>query len=68
VGKRKIFYDVWGDTVNLASRMEATGLPGRLQLSPDAYERLEGQFAAQKRGPIDVKGKGTMMTWLVIDG
>lgn len=65
VGTRKFFYDVWGDTVNVASRMESTGVPGRIQVSQDAYVHLKGEFVLEARGAIDVKGKGEMLTWFL---
>ena len=65
VGLRKFFYDVWGDAVNLASRMESTGVPGRIQVSPETYDRLKDRHQFEQRGPITVKGKGRMTTWLV---
>jgi adenylate cyclase len=66
VGTKKFFYDVWGDTVNIASRMESTGVPGRIQVSTETYERVKDQFELESRGAIDVKGKGSMTTWFVI--
>jgi adenylate cyclase len=66
VGTKKFFYDVWGDAVNVASRMESTGVPGRIQISSETYTRLNDQFEFESRGPIDVKGKGQMTTWLLI--
>jgi adenylate cyclase len=66
VGTRKFFYDVWGDAVNVASRMESTGEPGKIQVSQDTFERLNGEFVLESRGVIDVKGKGEMQTWFLI--
>ena len=66
VGTRKFFYDVWGDAVNIASRMESTGVPGKIQVSQDTYERLNGEFLLESRGVIEVKGKGEMQTWFLI--
>ena len=63
VGARKFFYDVWGDAVNVASRMESTDVEGRIQVPNDVYERLNGRFSFEDRGEIDVKGKGLMHTW-----
>jgi adenylate cyclase len=63
VGARKFFYDVWGDAVNVASRMEATDVEGRIQVPHDVYQRLTNAFDFEDRGEIDVKGKGTMHTW-----
>jgi adenylate cyclase len=65
VGTRKFFYDVWGDAVNIASRMESTGEPGKIQVSQDIYERLNCEFLLESRGVIDVKGKGEMQTWFL---
>lgn len=65
IGRRKFAYDVWGDTVNVAARMEETGLPGRIQLPANMVERLKPRFKTTSRGSIEVKGKGLMQTaWL----
>jgi adenylate cyclase len=66
VGTRKIFYDVWGDTVNVASRMETTGEAGAIQVAPETYRLLKEHFELAERGPIDVKGKGSMNTWMLL--
>ena len=66
VGTRKFFYDVWGDAVNVAARMETTGSAGRIQVSQDVYERLRDEFVLEARGEIDVKGKGRMPTWFLV--
>ncbi len=63
IGKTKFQYDVWGDTVNTASRMESHGVAGRIQMSASAYEVLKDEFVCEPRGAIDVKGKGSMQTW-----
>jgi adenylate cyclase len=56
---------LWGDTVNMASRMESRGLPGRIQVSPVTYQRLKYRYSLEDRGIIDVKGFGEMQTyWL----
>jgi adenylate cyclase len=65
IGMRKFVYDVWGDAVNIASRMESHGLPGKIQISEETHRRLCGEFACQRRGTIAVKGKGEMETWLL---
>ena len=65
IGKRKFIYDLWGDTVNTASRMESHGVPGTVQLTGLARELLAGKFHMQSRGTIDIKGKGQMETWLL---
>jgi adenylate cyclase len=67
VGTRKFFYDVWGDAVNVASRMESTGAPGKIQVSQETYERLNVEFVLESRGVVDVKGKGEMQTWFLIE-
>lgn len=65
IGMRKFAYDLWGDTVNLASRMETTGAAGRIQVTPEVYDRLKGRFVFESRGTIWVKGRGEMETyWL----
>lgn len=66
VGSRRFFYDVWGDAVNVASRMEATDSVGRIQVPEGMYERLKHDFVLQERGRIEIKGKGVMRTWYLI--
>ncbi len=66
VGSRKFFYDVWGDAVNVASRMESTCEPGRIQVAPDTRALLEERFQLEERGVIEVRGKGQMRTWFLI--
>ncbi|WP_116947155.1 adenylate/guanylate cyclase domain-containing protein [Jiangella endophytica] len=66
IGRRKFIYDLWGDTVNTASRMESHGLPGAIQVSPRVHERLRGRYRFRSRGTIEVKGKGPMPTWLLL--
>jgi len=66
VGSRRFFYDVWGDAVNVASRMEATDSVGRIQVPHSVYERLKDEFVFQERGNVDVKGKGVMRTWYLV--
>jgi adenylate cyclase len=63
VGSRRFFYDVWGDAVNVASRMETTDAVGHIQVPEVVYERLKHNFALQERGGIEIKGKGVMRTW-----
>jgi len=63
VGARKFFYDVWGDAVNVAARMETTDVEGRIQVPQAVYDRLNDRFVFEERGDIDVKGKGVMHTW-----
>ncbi|WP_207545444.1 adenylate/guanylate cyclase domain-containing protein [Mycolicibacter sinensis] len=66
VGNRRFFYDVWGDAVNLASRMESTGTQNRIQVPQDVYQRLSSDFVFEERGDVDVKGKGVMHTWFLV--
>lgn len=66
VGARRFFYDVWGDAVNVASRMESTDSVGRIQVPEAMHARLSAEFVLQERGSIDVKGKGPMRTWYLI--
>jgi len=66
IGIKKFIYDLWGDAVNIASRMESSGEPGRIQVTEATYERIKNQYIFEKRGKIPIKGKGEMMTyWLV---
>jgi adenylate cyclase len=66
VGTRKFFYDVWGDAVNTASRMESTGEAGKIQVAPTTRELLADRFELEERGVIEVRGKGPMRTWFLI--
>jgi len=66
VGTRKFFYDVWGDAVNTASRMESTGEAGQIQVAPKTHDLLADRFELQERGVIEVRGKGPMRTWFLI--
>ena len=65
IGRDKFIYDVWGDTVNVASRMEATGEPGRVHLTAETLAALGGRFAVEARAPVEVKGRGTMATYFL---
>jgi len=65
IGKRKFFYDVWGDVVNTASRMESHGVAGRIQMTDSTRRGLGKPFLVEKRGVIEVKGKGEMNTWFL---
>ncbi len=93
IGEKKFIYDLWGDTVNIASRMESSGEPGRIQVSEEAYQRLSSvigqqslvgsaaidqiltandqtakyQFVFEPRGEIEVKGKGLMRTYFLLE-
>ncbi len=66
IGTRKFIYDVWGDTVNVASRMESHGVPGRIQVTHAVRTRLAGRFDFESRGLVDVKGKGPLPTWFLL--
>ncbi len=66
VGREKFHYDLWGDTVNIASRMESHGLPDQIQVTEPVYERLKGDFAFERRGLIEVKGKGPTLTYFLV--
>jgi adenylate cyclase len=66
IGLKKFIYDVWGDTVNTASRMESTGVPGRVQVTTQTRDRLEHVFEFERRGIVDVKGKGPTETWFLL--
>lgn len=65
IGIRKFTYDLWGDTVNLASRMESHGFPGSIQVTRTVYERLHDRYTFTPRGTIEIKGKGKMETFLL---
>jgi class 3 adenylate cyclase len=65
IGTKKFIYDLWGDTVNIASRMESHGLPDNIQVTEATYKRLKKQYVFEERGPIQVKGKGEMNCYLL---
>ncbi len=66
IGVKKFIYDLWGDAVNVAFRMESSGIPGRIHVTLETYKRLKNTFLFEERGEIEVKGKGEMMTyWLI---
>jgi adenylate cyclase len=66
IGRRKFTYDLWGDVVNTASRMESHGVPGRIQVTAAVEARLRGRFAFEPRGPIEVKGKGRVEAFFLV--
>jgi guanylate cyclase len=68
IGKRRLVYDLWGDTVNVAARMASGGVAGRVQVTADSWRRLAGAFDAEPRGTVEVKGKGPMKTYLLASG
>ena len=67
IGIKKFIYDLWGDTVNLASRMESHGLSGQIQVTEAVYECLREKYDFTPRGEIDVKGKGRLETFFLVD-
>ncbi len=67
IGTKKFVYDVWGDTVNTASRMESHGLPGQIQVTEASFELLRNDFRLEERGFIEIKGKGKIRTYLLIE-
>jgi class 3 adenylate cyclase len=67
IGVRKFVYDVWGDVVNTASRMESQGVPGRIQITDSTQKRLGSNFIAENMGYKDIVGKGAMNTWCLLD-
>jgi class 3 adenylate cyclase len=66
IGQQKLMYDLWGDTVNTASRMESHGEVGKIQISRATYDLLGNEFICEPQGEIDVKGKGKLETWHLI--
>jgi adenylate cyclase len=66
IGRSKFIYDLWGDTVNTASRMESHGIRGSIQVTERAYHRLSRSFEFEERGTIEVKGKGHLRTYLLL--
>ena len=66
IDRKRFLYDLWGDAVNMASRMESHGTPGRIQITRSTYELLADEFECEPRGTIAVKGKGVVEAWYVI--
>jgi class 3 adenylate cyclase len=66
IGTTKFSYDLWGDTVNTASRMESQGVVGCIQVTERTYRRLRDRYRFERRGPIQVKGKGELVTWFLL--
>ncbi len=66
VGKKKFAYDIWGDTVNVASRMESNSEAGKINISENTYQLIKDHFDCEYRGEIDVKNKGMMKMYFVI--
>ena len=66
IGTKRFLYDLWGDAVNTASRMESHGTPGEIQITHATYELVKDDFVCTPRGTIPVKGKGEMETWYIV--
>lgn len=66
IGRNKPYYDVWGDTINVASRMESSGLPGRIQITPEVKDILGAHYDFESRGMVDIKGKGPMDVYFLV--
>lgn len=66
IGVKKFSYDLWGDAVNVASRMETSSLPGEIQITAATYDLVSDLFVCERKGMIDVKGKGEMEVWLLV--
>ena len=67
IGRKRFLYDLWGDAVNTASRMESQGTPGRIQITRATHDLIEDEFVCEPRGTISVKGKGEMETWYLLE-
>lgn len=67
IGTTKFQYDIWGDTVNTASRIESNGEAGRVHISEDTYRLIKDQFECEERGTVTVKGKGELKTWWLLE-
>jgi class 3 adenylate cyclase len=63
IGRKRFLYDLWGDAVNTASRMESAGVPNRIQVTRATYELIRDEFVLEPRGMVAVKGKGEIETW-----
>ncbi|MDJ1182427.1 adenylate/guanylate cyclase domain-containing protein [Roseofilum casamattae] len=66
IGIKKFSYDLWGDAVNVASRMETRGEPGKIQVTHETYQHLKDRYRFEERGKISIKGKGEMMTYFLL--
>jgi class 3 adenylate cyclase len=66
IGSHRFLYDIWGDTVNLASRLESQGLPGRVHVSPQTSQMLAGQYDLEARGLINLRGIGKVRTSFLV--
>jgi guanylate cyclase len=66
IGRKRFLFDLWGDAVNTASRMESHGTPGQIQVARGTYELLKGEFVFEPRGSVAIKGKGEIETWYLV--
>jgi adenylate cyclase len=66
IGRKRFLYDLWGDAVNMASRMETHGTPGMIQVGRATYELLRDEFELEPRGTVSIKGKGDVETWYLV--
>ena len=66
IGRKRFLYDLWGDAVNMASRMESHGTPGKIQVTRATYELLKEEFELERRGTVPIKGKGDVETWYLV--
>jgi guanylate cyclase len=66
IGRKRFLYDLWGDAVNMASRMESHGTPGQIQVTHATYELLCDEFELERRGTVPIKGKGDVETWYLV--
>jgi adenylate cyclase len=66
IGRRRFLYDLWGDSVNMASRMESHGSPGQIQVTRETWELIRDDYVCESRGVIDVKGKGQVEVWRLV--
>ena len=66
IGRRRFLYDLWGDTVNMASRMESHGAPDVIQMTRSTWELVRDDFVTESSGLVDVKGKGEVETWRLV--
>jgi adenylate cyclase len=66
IGRKRFLYDLWGDAVNTAGRMQTDGTPGRIQITRATYDLLKDEFVCERRGTVPIKGKGEMETWYLV--
>ena len=65
IGTTKFIYDLWGESVNMASRMESTGIPNQIQVSENFYNEIKDKYKTELRGEITVKGAGQVKTYML---